>query len=508
MGLKERSSMRNVIEFLRKEDELLTIRGKVDPIYEIAAMERALEGGPALLFENIKGYPGVRDVGNVFSRMDRIARIFGVKDPRQLKFKCLEAMKHPLAPAVVRDAPCQEVVITDDIDVMKTLPIIKNTEKDGGRILGGGNTFVSGSFFRGGTHVSFNRMHFRGKDWSSISFGSGNHLEAVAYLEHRKEKIPMTINISTPPAVELTAATGFLHMLVPEGSDELGYAGALQGAPVEIVKAKTVDAYAIAESEWVIEGYVDMNQRVWETEEAEKTGISGVAPFFPEWTGYLGRAYKLLKFQVTAITHRKNKPIFFTPLADSFEGNMMGSPFREACFYELADRTRPGLVVDTHILDGVAGWGGHIIFQVRKRRASDEGYQKNILAAALSAYQGLRLAIIVDEDVDIYSADDVMWALMTRVNPAADIVRGTAGGMGQALMPMERTGIRPDREAEIRFEGGMGIDATVPFSGKWNFERAKYPVDRIDLKKWLSPKEIAKAQAMQSEYAKVLARSR
>ena len=50
-------------------------------------------------------------------------------------------------------------------------------------------------------------------------------------------------------------------------------------------------------------------------------------------------------------------------------------------------------------------------------------------------------------------------------------------------MPMERTGIRPDREADIRFEGGMGIDAAAPFSGKWNFERAQYPVDRIDLSK-------------------------
>ena len=506
MDQKQRCSMRGTIDFLKERDQVLTIKGEVDPIYEISGIERALEGGPALLFENIKGYPGVRDVGNVFSCMERMAGIFAVEDPKQLKFKCLEAMKHPLPPKVVDEAPCQEVVITENIDVLQTLPIIKNTERDGGRILGGGNTFLSGQFFRGGTHVSFNRMHFRGKDWSSISFGAGNHPEAIAYLAHRHEKIPMTINISTPPAVEMTAAAGFLHVLVPEGSDELGFAGALQGAPVEIVKARTVDAYSIAQSEWVIEGYVDMNQRVWETEEAEKLGISGVAPFFPEWTGYLGRAYKLLKFQVTAITHRAEKPIFFSPLADSFEGNMAGAPFREACFYELADRTRPGLVTDVHVLDGIAGWGGHIIFQVKKRRQSDEGYQKNVLAAALSAYQGLRLAGIVDEDVDIYSADDVMWAIMTRVNPATDIVRGTAGGMGQALMPMERTGIRPDREAEIRFEGGMGIDATVPFAGKWNFERSNYPA--VNLKRWLSDEEIAKVRATQSEYARVLSRSK
>jgi 4-hydroxy-3-polyprenylbenzoate decarboxylase len=413
-------------------------------------------------------------------------------------------MKKPLAPQIVKDAPCQEVVIRDNIDVMGTLPILKHTEKDAGRIIGGGNTFVSGKYFRGGTHVSFNRMHFRGKDWSSISFGSGNHLESVAYVEHRGETIPMTINIGTPPAVGLIAAAGFLHVLVPEGTDELGYAGGLQGAPVEIVKAKTVEAYSIAQSEWVLEGYVDTTQRVWESEEAEKLGKSGITPFFPEWTGYLGRAYRLLKFQVTAITHRKDSPIFFTPLADSFETDIAGAPFREACFYELADRVRPGLVVDVNILPGVAGWGGHIIFQVKKRRRSDEGYQRGILSSALSAYQGLRLAVIVDEDVDIYSADDIMWALTTRVNPGADMIRSTGGGMGQALMPMERSGTSQTREAEIRFEGGMGIDATVPFDAKWNFERSKYPVDRIDLKDWFSEEEIAKARASQSEYAKIL----
>ncbi len=506
MEPKLRTSMRSALEALKEKNEVLTIKGEVDPVYEISGLERSLEGGPALLFENIKGYPGVRDVGNVFNRLERMAGIFDVQDPKRLKFKCLEAIKKPLPPRIVEKAPCQEVVITENIDVMKTLPIIKNTERDGGRILGGGNTFLSGKFFGDGTHVSFNRMHFRGKDWGTISFGAGNHPETVAYLEHRHEKIPMTINISTPPAVEMTAAAGFLHVIVPEGSDELGFAGALQESPVEIVKAKTVDAYAIAQSEWVIEGYVDMNERVWETEEAEKLGVNGVAPFFPEWTGYLGRAYKLLKFHVTAITHRADNPIFFSPLADSFEGNMAGAPFREACFYELAERTRHGLVTDVHILDGIAGWGGHIIFQVTKRRQSDEGYQKNILAAALSAYQGLRMAVVVDEDVDIYSTDDVMWAIMTRVNPATDIVRGTAGGMGQALMPMERTGIRPDREAEIRFEGGMGIDATVPFAGKWNFERAKYPT--VDEKRWLSQEEIKRVRAMQSEYARILSRSK
>ncbi len=174
-------------------------------------------------------------------------------------------------------------------------------------------------------------MLFRGKDWASIQLGLGSHAEEAA-LEHRGEIIPMTINICTPPAVAMVAATGFVHDLVPQGTDELGIAGGLQGSPVEICKAKTVDAYAIAQSEWVIEGYINPTERIWETEEAEKIGSHGVAPMFPEWPGYLGRAMKAFKFQATAITHRSDKPIFFTPLAQSFEGHLAGAPLKRSLF--------------------------------------------------------------------------------------------------------------------------------------------------------------------------------
>ncbi len=500
------SSLRDTLAFLEGSGQLEKISAEVSPILEISGIEKSLENGPALLFENIKGYPGVRDLGNLFSRTDRVASMFGVETYPEVKVKCLESLRHPLPPKEVQQAPCQEVVVTDKIDVMSTLPILLHTERDGGRIMGGGNTLITGKYFRGGSHVSFNRMNFRGKNWSSISFGSSSHLEWTAFIEHRSEKIPMTINIGTPPAVITAAASIFLHTIVPIGSDELGFAGALQETPVEIVKAKTQDAYAIAQSEWVLEGYVDTKERAWETDEAEKLGRIGVAPFFPEWTGYLGRAYRLLKFNVTAITHRKDRPIFYTPLANGFECDIASSLFREACFLELADRMRPGLVKDVNIIPGVAGCAGHVIFQVKKARRADEGHQRNLLSAALAAGQGTRIVVVVDEDVDIYSPEDVLWALTTRLNPSTGIVRVAAGGMGQALMPMERAGIALQASDEIRQEGGIGLDATVPFDGKWNFERSKHPVDKVDLRKFFSAEDLARMKAMQSQYARVMAK--
>ena len=362
MTKKDISSIRGIIDSLEEEQELLRIEGEVDPIYEIAGIEKALEGSVALLFENIKGYPGVRSLGNLFSSEERAARLFDVADYKQLKVKCLEAMRNPIPPRIVEQAPCQEVAITRDIDVPATLPIIKHSERDCGHILGGGNALLSGKYFGNGNELSFKRMHFRGKDWSSIAAGVGSHL-GDAIHQFREQKIPLTINISAPPAAMVVAGSSFLHSIVPIGADELGFAGALQGFPIDICKAKTVDAYAIANSEWVIEGYVEPAQRVWESEEAEKLGQWGVAPLFPEWTGVLGRAYKFPKFQATAITHVRDKPIFSTPLARSFENDIVYGMFWQACFWELAERLIPGFVTDVNALKGVLGGTGLIIFR-------------------------------------------------------------------------------------------------------------------------------------------------
>ncbi len=504
MAKKDVTSVHGLVDFLKTEGELLEINNEVDPIYEISGIQKVLENGPTLLFNKIKGYPHARNIGNIFSRKDRPPKIFGLDTVRDLRLKCREALVHPLPPKVVKEAPSQEVVITRDINVMAYLPVTKYTERDGARIIGGNNTLLTGKWHGGGTHMSFNRLNFRWPAACSLAIGAGSHLETAAHILHRGEHIPVTLNIGAPPSCMMIAGAGFLHPLVQVGADELGFAGRLQDKPVEMVKCVTQDAYALANSEWVLEGYIDTKTKAWESDEAEKLGKEGVAPVFPEWTGYLGRAYRLLLFKCTAITHRKN-PIFFTPQANSFEGDMVGSAFREACFWEIADRIRPGLVTDVNILEGVAGWGGNIIFQVQKRRRADDGYQRQILSAAQANAIGLRLAVAVDEDINIYSTDDVMWALTTRVNPKRDLIVGAGGGMGQVLMPMERIELAAGN-VQYSFEGGMAFDATVPFSDKWNFERSHHPVDRVDVTRFVSAEDLDSIRARQSDYAKVMAK--
>jgi 4-hydroxy-3-polyprenylbenzoate decarboxylase len=502
MGVKkEATSIRSALEYLDKKGYVLHVKKEVDPIYEIAGIAKSFEKGPILKFEKIKGYPDFVNVGNMFGRREPWADIFGVEDPNKMKFKFVDAIRGPIAPKVVKDAPVHEILIDKKIDVLGTLPIIKHTEFDAGRIMGCGNQLLTDVYRKGDTNISFNRIHFRGKNWASISTAQITHIGQMCFKTHRDERIPVTVNINPPPAAGWVAGAWHVRTIVPHGSDELGIAGGVQGAPIELVKAKTVDAYSIANAEIVLEGYLEpTSENVWESEESEKLGVQkqGETNYFPEWVGYMGTAWKVRKLTITAITMRKN-PIFYTPLAAGLEYACFDLS-REATFYELAQRIAPGICVDVNIPDYFK-WGSGVIFQIRKERSQEEGFQRNILMAALADAPGMRMAIAVDEDVDIYNADDVMWALESRVDPDRDILKLPRGARGIAAQPLEA------RQSGIGgWEGGMAFDATVPYKTRHFFQRPRYPVDNVDLKKWFTEDQINNVRSMQTDYAKTLAK--
>ena len=103
--------------------------------------------------------------------------------------------------------------------------------------------------------------------------------------------------------------------------------------------------------------------------------------------------------------------------------------------------------------------------------------------------------------------EDILWAIATRVNPREDILTVCEGGFGQTFQPAERSsaGDRQWTQPNIRFAGGMGIDATRPFVYKDAFERARYDIEAVDLAKFYTPEQVAHAKATQRDYAKFLA---
>jgi UbiD family decarboxylase len=507
------SSLPTTIDWLRSEGLLFETNAPVNGDLELTGIQKALDGSNPILFNNVAGYPHARAVTNLFASYEVIDKMFGWEGPVDRTRKLAYALTHPMAPVQVSqdEAPCQQEVITDDLDVNKYIMAIRHTEQEPELTIGSGNSVVVGEYFHGGSHIGYNRMNFRWGNVGTFQSAPGAHMWQIITQHYRDEKpIPLTMCFGLPPACTLIAGGGYDYVVLPRGADELGAAGAVQGSPIRLVKARTVDAWAVADSEYVLEGLLYPRDKRYETAEAETAGKQGRFAFHPEWAGYMGKAYKAPTFHVSAITMRKreNKPLIYPLGVHMSDDNNIDTTVREAAIFELCERLQPGIVQDVNIPYCMTDWGGCII-QVKKRNKIEEGWQRNFLAAALACSQGMRLAIAVDTDIDLYSMDDIVWALTTRVNPKTDILNPIPGGIGQTFQPAERmtAGEKEWTASNTQFEGGMGIDATMPFGYETDFARPLYPVDRVDLKQWFDDATITKAKSQMRGWAEVLART-
>jgi len=504
------SSLRSTIKWLLSEGDIVETDKEVNPDLEITALQKKLDGGLGLLFRNVKGYDHIQAITNMFANRDIINKIFGWKDEKDRTLRLRECLNKPLPPQVVTKAPVQEVVITKDLNVNKWVLAIRHTPLETEMTIGSAQTVVVGPYFDGGTHISYNRMNFRWGNVGTFQISPGSHMWQIM-TAHYKDKVPLTMNFGIPPAAQLAAGSGFDYVILPKGCDELGVGGAIQGSPLRIVKCKTIDAYALADAELVLEGYLQPRDKRFETAESEAAGVQGKYFFHPEWAGYMGKAYKAPTLHVTAITMRdpKKEKITIWPMgvhmADAQNNDQM---IREAAIFELCERLQPGIIQDVYLPYCMTEWGGCVI-QIKKRNAIEEGWQRNFLSAILSCSQGMRLAIAVDTDIDMYSMDDIMWALTTRVNPRTDILNPLPGGRGQTFMPTERmtAGDQAWTGANTRFEGGMGIDATVPFGYEQDFHRPAYAVDKVNPVDWFGKKGTEHIQSYMKGWVESLART-
>lgn len=504
--------LRNALDWLKSQGLLLETNEEVNGDLEITGIQKHFDGSLPILFNNVKGYGHLRAVTNLFANTSVMNKMFGWSDDTARTKALAHALTHPLAPVEISqdEAPVQEHVITDDLDVNKWVLAIRHTPLESELTIGSGQSVVVGKYFKEGTHVGYNRMSFR--DWGNVgtfNAAPGSHMWQVQ-VEHYNEPegIPITMCFGIPPAANLMAGSGFDYVILPKGCDELGIAGAIQGSPLRIVKCRTIpDAYALADAELVLEGYLRPKDRRYETTEAEKMGKQGKAWFHPEWPGYMGKAYKASTFHVTGITMRKpeSKPIIFPLGVHTLDDSNIDTTVREAAIFELCERLQPGIIQDVSIPYCFTDWGGCVI-QIKKRNVIEEGWQRNFLSAILSCNQGMRMAIAVDTDVDIYSMDDIMWAIVTRVNPQTDIVHPVPGGIGQTFMPAERmtAGEKDWTASNTRFEGGMAIDATIPFGYEEDFHRPVYPIKEVAPEKFFTEEQIRLGKSFMDGWVKIL----
>ena len=126
---KDITSLRSSLEWLAEQGDVLETDVEVNPDLEITGVQKHLDGGPVLLFNKVKGIPHARAVTNLLADMNVVDKLFAFRSPKERTRQIAHSMTHPLKPVEIpqKDAPCQEEVITKDLDVNKYITAIRHT---------------------------------------------------------------------------------------------------------------------------------------------------------------------------------------------------------------------------------------------------------------------------------------------------------------------------------------------------------------------------------------------
>jgi UbiD family decarboxylase len=445
------NDLREFLKFLEEHGELLKTKKPVDVKFEISSYIRKTsdQRGPALFFENVKNFD-MPVVGGIFATRER-AFLALETSSQDYVHKFQNALDHLLAPKLVSNAPCKDVIYTgNDVDLTR-LPIPIFSEKDPAPFITLGLS-ISRDPKSGGKNTSIYRLQLKGRNRLGIM---AQHLvRQLVEAESLGKGLPIAIAIGTDPVIPLAT-----QWMAPYGTDEMALAGALRGQPVEVVKAETVDLEVPATAEIVIEGNVLPNIR-------DQEGPFG------EVSGYYTPANPKPLIEVSAITHRKN-PIYQAALTGmpTTENHILKQLPLEATFYWMLKKEFPGV---TAVHFPAAGTVGMISVIAMKQAYECEA--RNVIATMFGSRRN-KITIVVDDDVDIYDMEKVLWAIATRTQADEDIV----------IFPrLVATAMDPSVR-KFRVGSSLGIDATKPFGQPFP-EMVTVPgADRVsldDLKKY------------------------
>jgi len=419
-------------EALERHDEPMTLAG-------VAAI---LEGNPrAVMFTNV-GAEGASLAGNVLGSRARMARAFGVA-PEHLLAEIMRRLRRK--PEFVElssaEAPVHQVILTGaDADVTK-LPVHVQHGRDGGPYISAALD-ISNDASTGLSNVGLRRLMVRGRhetgiDLVAVSDLRGIYRAAVA----RGERLPLSIVVGSHP-IDYFAAT----MRIP--GDEIGLMSSLRDAPLPTVKSITNDIRVPADAEYVIEGYL-----------GSEGYIESEGPF-GEFLGYYGGVKINPVFHVTAITHRRDA--LFQTLSIS------GKTLSRTDTAQLTTLRTESLVwraLEIAIREPVAVYaspatGGvyNVRVAIRQRNA---GEALNAISAVFASMANVKNVFVVDPDIDIFSDEQMEWALATRFRPDRDV----HVAKGYRVSPLD-----PSLDPDSKTGSKAGFDLTLPFGGERSLE--------------------------------------
>lgn len=416
-------------EFLHSlpSDDVLRIDRETDTDFVPSALAMELERQrryPVLVFERPKGFD-MPVVINLFSSRHRLARAIGT-EPERFNDVWLRAEDEPIPPRVVAGGPCQEEIAEGDKVDLEALPISRHFEDDAGRYVSAGILVCKDPDTKT-RNLSFQRLQLKGANRFGASLHSRGHIwEHLQRVKARGDSsLEVAVVIGAHPALYL-AASAKVGMDV----DELDIAGCLLGHPVDLVKCQTVDIEVPAHAEIVLEGEILTNR-----EEPEGP--------FGEYTGYsTGRSTRNVLL-VKAITRRSNALYQDLVPGNSSEHLLLTHSAKQAHVFERLREVWPSVRALRYPKSGT---NFHAYLSVDQ---SDPGQVRHALMLLFGLDHYIKHAIAVDDDIDIFDDEQVLWAIATRVQADRDVF----------VIPDVFCN-RLDPSAEGGVSAKMGVDAT------------------------------------------------
>lgn len=411
-------------------EQILRVEAEVDPTLEATAVvmeAEKLESCPMVLFEKIRG-SSFPVVSNLLAHRPRLALALGVPESRLIaEFK--ERLQKPIPPVLHHDAPFyQNSAAGHDVDLRK-LPVLTHFEQDGGPYITAA-LVVARDPHSGMSTVGYHRMQLKGPRKLGISLHSRRRMfEYFRRAEERAKPLEAAFCIGVHPLLSLGALT-----LPPAGVEKFALQGALLGEAVELVACRTVDVKVPRWAEIVVEGHILNHVR-------EKEGPFG------EFTGYASSRSTENVFEATALHHREGA--FYQDIngGNSMEHCRCLSLPREVEFTSVLGKSIPNLrTVHVPVRSGIGSF--HCYVSMKK---TAEGQGKQAIFSILGADHYVKLVVVVDEDIDVYDEEQVLWAIATRMQADRDVFIVNQG-MGTLLDP----------SASNAITAKMGIDATKP----------------------------------------------
>ena len=469
------SDLREFIAFLEQRGELIRISQEVDPNLEMTEIsDRTLRAkGPALLFENPKGYD-TPVLCNLFGTPERVAMGMGQESVTALRDvgTLLAFLKEPEPPKGLRDlwekrhdfkqvlnmpvkeiknAPCQEIVLEGDQVDLDQLPIQTCWPGDVGPLVTWALAITRGPE-KERQNLGIYRMQKIGKN-KLIMRWLAHRGGALDYRDFQKKypgkPYPVAIALGADPATTLGAVTP-----VPDTLSEYAFAGLLRGEKTQVTKCIGSDLQVPASAEYILEGFLHPG------EEAEE------GPF-GDHTGYYNEVETFPVFTIDRITHRKN-PIYHSTYTGRppDEPAILGVALNEV-FVPILQKQFPE-IVDFYLPPEGCSYRMAVVSMKKQY----PGHAKRVMMGVwsfLRQFMYTKFVIVTDDDVDVRNWEDVIWAMTTRMDPTRDtvLIDNTPIDYLDFASPVSGLGSK------------MGMDATNKMSGETDREWGE-PIEMDD----------------------------